>query len=269
MPTAASARLEGIEPLAGAGACGEAIRLGYADDQDLLVPAAEAGKLWRYGSEDADVALDRLTGDAWSKRRAKIAVGLAETARGLIAAARQRRARQAPKLAASPADYERFAARFPFRLTPDQQGAVEATLADLGAGVPMNRLVVGDVGFGKTEVALRAAAAAALAGVQVAVVAPTTVLARQHYETFRRRFAGFGVEVGAPLAPRRAERSAAGSRGPRGRQHSDRGRHPCAARQGGRLRRSRPPRHRRGAALRGAAQAGVAEHRRGACTSSP
>jgi transcription-repair coupling factor (superfamily II helicase) len=189
-------RLEGIEPLAGPGACGDAIRIGYADDQDLLVPAAEAGKLWRYGSEDADVSLDRLTGDAWSKRRAKIAVGLAETARGLISAARQRRGRQAPKLAASPADYERFAARFPFRLTPDQRGAIEATLADLGAGVPMNRLIVGDVGFGKTEVALRAAAVAALAGAQVAVVAPTTVLARQHYETFRLRFAGFGIEVG-------------------------------------------------------------------------
>jgi len=128
-------RLEGIEPLAGAGACGEAIRVRYADGQDLLVPAAEAGMLWRYGSKDADVGLDRLTGDVWAKRRAKIEVGIAETARGLISEARQRRARQAPKLAASPADYERFAARFPFRLTPDQQGAVEATLADLGAGV--------------------------------------------------------------------------------------------------------------------------------------
>ncbi len=188
-------RLEGLEPIA-AGVEAEAIRLGYADGQDLLVPAAEAGKLWRYGSEEADVALDRLSGDAWPKRRAKIAAGLAETARGLIAEASARRERQAPRLAAPPADGERFATRFPFRLTPDQARAVDATLDDLRAGRPMNRLVIGDVGFGKTEVALRAAAAAALAGAQVAVVAPTAVRARQHHDTFRRRFAGFGVEVG-------------------------------------------------------------------------
>lgn len=189
-------RLEGVEPMDAADAdAGEAIRLSYADDQDLLVPATEAGKLWRYGSEDADVSLDRLTGNAWARRREKISAGLAETARGLIDAAARRGKPHAPKLVANPADYERFALRFPFHLTPDQRGAIEATVADLGGTTPMDRLVIGDVGFGKTEVALRAAAVAAFAGRQVAVVAPTTVLARQHHETFRARFAGFGIEV--------------------------------------------------------------------------
>ena len=206
-------RLEGIEPMAGDDMEGEAIRLGYAGGQVLLVPAAEAGKLWRYGSEEADVPLDRLTGNVWPKRQAKIAAGLAETARGLIAAAAQRKAREAPKLAARPADEEAFAARFHFRLTPDQQAAVDATRADLAAGRPMDRLVIGDVGFGKTEVALRAAAVAAFAGRQVAVVAPTTVLARQHFETFRARFAGLGIAVAhlsRLVAPAEARRVRAG-----------------------------------------------------------
>jgi transcription-repair coupling factor (superfamily II helicase) len=148
-------------------------------------------------------------GNAWAKRRAKVAAGLAQTARGLIAAARERRERRAPELTATPADYEGFAARFPFRLTPDQRSAIEATLADLGSGVLMERLVIGDVGFGKTEVALRAAAVAALAGAQIALVAPTTLLARQHYETFRARFAGFGLEVAhlsRIVAPKEARR---------------------------------------------------------------
>ena len=185
--------LLGLESLGETG--GEAIRLGYAKEQRLLVPVAEAGEIWRYGSGESGVKLDRLDTDAWAKRRAKVSQGLAETARGLVAAAADRATREAPKLVPLQRAYERFVARFPFSPTPDQRRAIRAVLDDLASGRPMNRLVVGDVGFGKTEVALRAAAAAALSGKQVAVVAPTTVLARQHANTFRRRFAELGVEV--------------------------------------------------------------------------
>ncbi len=183
--------LEGLETIEG----GEALRLAYDGGQTLLTPAAEAGAIWRYGARESGVKLDRLGTGSWDRRRAKLAEALAETARALVAAAEERRARSAPKLTPPQAAYERFAARFPFRPTPDQQVAVREVLADLGSGRPMDRLVVGDVGFGKTEVALRAAAAVALAGRQVAIVAPTTVLARQHARTFARRFEGTGLDV--------------------------------------------------------------------------
>jgi transcription-repair coupling factor (superfamily II helicase) len=187
--------LRGTEPLDAAGATGEAIRLEYANDGVLLAPAGEAGKLWRYGSAESDVRLDRIGAAAWEKRRAKIAAGLAATARALIEAAEARADRRTRPLRPADGRYERLAERFPYPLTPGQRAATEAALADMAGETPMNRLVVGDVGFGKTEVALRAAAAAAFAGAQVAVIAPTTVLARQHHATFARRFAGLGVEV--------------------------------------------------------------------------
>jgi transcription-repair coupling factor (superfamily II helicase) len=173
----------------------DTIRLAYADDDALMAPVDELDRIWRYGAGDA-VALDRLDGEAWPKRRARIEGEIAETAGRLVALTREREARSAPKLIAPSRGYERFVARFPFWETPDQLRAIGDVLADLASGRPMDRLVCGDVGFGKTEVALRAAAAVALAGKQVAIVAPTTVLVRQHLQTFRRRFAGLGVEVG-------------------------------------------------------------------------
>ena len=160
-----------------------------------MAPVDELDRIWRYGAGDA-VGLDRLDGEAWPKRRARIEGEIAETAQRLVALTREREARSAPKLIAPSRGYERFVARFPFSETPDQLRAIGDVLADLASGRPMDRLVCGDVGFGKTEVALRAAAAVALAGKQVAIVAPTTVLVRQHLQTFRRRFAGLGVEVG-------------------------------------------------------------------------
>ncbi|WP_460448275.1 DEAD/DEAH box helicase [Alsobacter sp. SYSU BS001988] len=175
----------------------ETIRLRFAGDEVLMVPADEADRLWRYGSEPDTVTLDRLGGSAWEKRRAEIEAEIADAAERLARLARERDGRTAAVLAPPQAAYERFAARFPFGETPDQSRAIADALADLASGKPMDRLVCGDVGFGKTEVALRAAAAAALAGKQVAVAAPTTVLARQHYDTFRKRFAGLGVEVAA------------------------------------------------------------------------
>jgi transcription-repair coupling factor (superfamily II helicase) len=174
----------------------DTIRLEYADDATLMVPIEEVGSIWRYGGEADAVRLDRLEGEAWQRRRAKLVGEIDETARALVRLTEERRVSRAPKLSARTDLYERFVAGFGFTETPDQASAIEDVLADLGSGRPMNRLVCGDVGFGKTEVALRAAAAAVLGGKQVAVVTPTTVLARQHLGTFRRRFAPLGIEVG-------------------------------------------------------------------------
>ncbi|MDQ4136493.1 MAG: DEAD/DEAH box helicase, partial [Pseudomonadota bacterium] len=187
--------LRGIESVEAEGASAEVIRLDYAEGATLMVPANEMGKVWRYGAASEAVSLDRLDTDAWEKRRVKVEAEIAESAARLVAVVQERQERTAPKLVPARAAYERFVARFPFSETADQLAAVEDTLEDLASGRPMTRLVCGDVGFGKTEVALRAAAAVALAGKQVAVVAPTTVLVRQHVKTFERRFAGLGIRV--------------------------------------------------------------------------
>jgi transcription-repair coupling factor (superfamily II helicase) len=174
---------------------GDAIVLRFAGENRRLVPIAEASRLWRYGADEDAVTLDKLDGSTWEKRRGEIAAAVAQTARGLVELAAERMKQTAPELVPEAAAYERFAAGFPFTETADQMRAIEAVRADLASGKPMDRLVIGDVGYGKTEVALRAAAIAALAGKQVALAAPTTVLARQHLETFRERFEGTGVEV--------------------------------------------------------------------------
>ena len=186
----------GLAPLPGEEAAGgDAIMLRYADGGTRLVPVAEADRLWRYGGDADAVALDKLDGSSWQKRRGAIDLAIAETARGMIAMAEERMARTAPVLSPDTAAYERFVAGFPYHETRDQARAIDAVRTDLASGTPMDRLVIGDVGFGKTEVALRAAALAALAGHQVAIAAPTTVLARQHLETFGERFEGTGIAV--------------------------------------------------------------------------
>jgi len=124
--------------------------------------------LTRYGSEDTEVALDRLGGAGWQGRKARMKNRIREMAKGLIAIAAQRMLKQAPKLVAPEGLYDEFCARFPYDETEDQAGAIDAVLDDLGSGRPMDRLVCGDVGFGKTEVALRAAFCAAINGRQVA-----------------------------------------------------------------------------------------------------
>jgi transcription-repair coupling factor (superfamily II helicase) len=189
------ALLRGIESVAAGEEEHDAIRLEHAGGSQRLVPVEEAHRLWRYGGEADAVTLDKLDGSSWEKRRAEIDAAMAQTAKGLVALAEERAGLTAPVLDPPVADYERFAAGFPFAETADQARAIEAVRADLASGKPMDRLVVGDVGYGKTEVALRAAALAALAGRQVAVVAPTTVLVRQHIETFRRRFERLGIAV--------------------------------------------------------------------------
>ncbi|WP_235425365.1 helicase-related protein [Croceibacterium mercuriale] len=183
----------GLEPLADEG--DDAVVLRFANDARRMVPVAEAARIWRYGADEDAVTLDKLDGSSWEKRRRAVDVAVAETARGLIALAEERLASSAPELVPDAAAYERFVAGFPFTETADQGRAIDAVRDDLASGKPMNRLVVGDVGYGKTEVALRAAAIVALGGSQVAVAAPTTVLARQHLESFRARFHGLGITV--------------------------------------------------------------------------
>ena len=174
----------------------EALRLRFSDDAVLMVPVEQAERIWRYGSEPEAVTLDKLDGGTWARRRLEAEATLARTARTLLETARARREAGAEKILPPSREVERFAAGFGFPPTPDQAGAVEAITADLASGEPMDRLVCGDVGFGKTEVALRALAAAIFAGKQAVLIAPTTVLARQHAATLERRFARFGIAVG-------------------------------------------------------------------------
>jgi transcription-repair coupling factor (superfamily II helicase) len=183
----------GLEELPGGG--GDAIVLRFAADARRLVPTSQAHLIWRYGAEESAVSLDKLDGSSWQKRRGQIDEAVAVSARALVALAEERLTLTAPVLEPDFAAYERFAGSFPFTETPDQARAITAVRADLASGKPMDRLVVGDVGYGKTEVALRAAAVTALAGKQVLLAAPTTVLVRQHLETFTKRFEDAGIEV--------------------------------------------------------------------------
>jgi transcription-repair coupling factor (superfamily II helicase) len=189
-------RVAGLEPApAEGGAGGEMIALEYAGGGRRLVPSNEADKIWRYGADADAVTLDKLNGSSWQKRRAGIDQAIARSARGLADLAEARGKLTAPILEPDPVVYEKFSAGFPFNETADQVRAINAVRDDLASGKPMDRLVVGDVGYGKTEVALRAAALAALSGHQAVIAAPTTVLVRQHLESFTRRFAGTDIKV--------------------------------------------------------------------------
>ena len=174
---------------------GDAIVVEYAKQTRRLVPVEEANRLWRYGAEADAVKLDTLDGSSWTRRRARIDAAIAESARQLQALAVKRAARTTDPVVPDTVLYEQFAAGFPYSETADQARSIAAVRHDLASGQPMDRLVVGDVGYGKTEVALRAAALVALAGRQVAIVAPTTVLVRQHLATFSARFASCGLAV--------------------------------------------------------------------------
>ena len=189
-------RYEGLETVAAAGADHDCLRLTYQGGDTLFVPAENMEVLSRFGSESETATLDRLGATAWQARKARVKDRIAAMAGQLIAIAAQRELRKAPVADGSEGPAREFAGRFPFAETDDQTRAIDETLQDLGSGRPMDRLVCGDVGFGKTEVALRAAFAAVMAGLQVAVIVPTTLLARQHFRTFRERFEGFPVRVG-------------------------------------------------------------------------
>jgi len=188
-------RYDGLVTLEVAGAPHDCLRVIYAGDDKLFVPVENIEVLSRFGSEGADVQLDRLGGVGWQSRKARVKQRIKDIAQQLIAVAAERQLKQGEAMPPPEGVYEEFAARFPYPETEDQQKAILDTLSDMASGRPMDRLICGDVGFGKTEVALRAAFIAAMSGAQVAVVVPTTLLARQHYRTFKERFAGLPVRV--------------------------------------------------------------------------
>jgi len=188
-------RFVGLQTLEVSGAPHDCLELHYAGETKLFLPVENIELLSRYGSEQTNVELDRLGGSGWQTRKARLKNRIREIAGELIKIAAERMLHEAPKLALQAGLYDEFCARFPYEETEDQDVAIGATLKDLEAGRPMDRLICGDVGFGKTEVALRAAFAVALDGKQVAVVVPTTLLARQHARTFAERFKGFPVKV--------------------------------------------------------------------------
>jgi transcription-repair coupling factor (superfamily II helicase) len=173
----------------------DCVALEYAGGDKLYVPVENIDVLSRYGSENEGVTLDRLGGEAWQRRKSRMKERIREIAGELMRTAAERALR--PAAVAEPdTGYAPFVDRFPYEETDDQDRAIGDVIGDLGAGKPMDRLVCGDVGFGKTEVALRAAFIAAMAGMQVALVCPTTLLARQHFNTFKERFQGFPIEIG-------------------------------------------------------------------------
>jgi transcription-repair coupling factor (superfamily II helicase) len=188
-------RFIGLQTIEVAGAPHDCLEIHYAGASKLFLPVENVDLLSRYGAEQANVDLDRLGGGNWQARKARMKSRIREIAGELIKIAAERQLRDAPQLTIGPGAYDEFCAGFPYEETDDQLAAIDATLKDLASGRPMDRLICGDVGFGKTEVALRAAFAAAINGKQVAVVVPTTLLARQHAKTFTDRFRGFPVTV--------------------------------------------------------------------------
>ncbi len=186
-------RYTGLETITALGAPHDCVALEYAGGDRLYLPVENIELLSRYGHEEG--LLDKLGGGAWQAKKAKLKERIRQIADKLMRIAAERLLRRAPVLEAPHHDWEAFAARFPYSETEDQMSAIEDVIADLASGTPMDRLIVGDVGFGKTEVAMRAAFVAAQAGVQVAVIAPTTLLARQHYKTFAERFRGTAINV--------------------------------------------------------------------------
>ena len=186
-------RYLGLETITALGAPHACVALEYAENSKLYLPVENIELLSRYGHEEG--LLDRLGGGAWQAKKAKLKQRIKEIADRLMRIAAERALRHAPILEAPHSIWEAFAARFPYQETDDQLTAIADVVADLEKGSPMDRLVVGDVGFGKTEVAMRAAFVAALSGMQVALICPTTLLARQHYRSFVERFRGFPISV--------------------------------------------------------------------------
>ena len=186
-------RYTGLEVVTAMGAAHECVALEYAGGDRLYLPVENIELLSRFGHEDG--LLDKLGGGAWQAKKARLKDRIKEIADRLIRIAAERALRRAPIMEPPSGMWDAFCARFPYAETDDQLSAINDTLADLGSGQPMDRLICGDVGFGKTEVALRAAFVAAMSGAQVAVIAPTTLLARQHAQEFRERFRGFPLEV--------------------------------------------------------------------------
>ncbi len=188
-------RFVGLRAIEAAGAPHDCLEIHYAGGDKLFLPVENIELLSRYGSEGAGVELDRLGSGAWQSRKSRMKNRIREIAGELIKIAAERQVREAPRLAVGAGLYDEFCAGFPYDETDDQLAAISAVLDDLSSGRPMDRLICGDVGFGKTEVALRAAFVAAMDGKQVAVVVPTTLLARQHFKTFSERLRDYPVHI--------------------------------------------------------------------------
>jgi len=186
-------RYMGLEVVTALGAAHECLLLEYAGGDRLYLPVENIELLSRFGHEDG--LLDRLGGGAWQAKKARLKERIREIADRLIRIAAERLLRSAPMMEPPDGMWDAFSARFPYEETDDQLRAIADVTEDLHAGIPMDRLICGDVGFGKTEVAMRAAFVAAMSGAQVAVIAPTTLLARQHFKSFSERFRGFPVNI--------------------------------------------------------------------------
>ena len=188
-------RFEGLKTIDVQGSPHDCLLLIYAENSRLFLPVENLELLTRYGSESENVQLDRLGGGAWQAKKAKLKQRIREIAGELIKTAAARELKAGDILSPPEGAFDEFCARFPYEETEDQLSAIEAVIEDLGRGRPMDRLVCGDVGFGKTEVALRAAFVAAYAGKQVAIMVPTTLLARQHYKNFVERYKGLPLRI--------------------------------------------------------------------------
>ena len=188
-------RYEGLTSIPVGNSPHDCVALTYAGGDKLFVPVENLDVLSRYGSDSEGASLDRLGGEAWQRRKSKMKERIRAIAGDLIAVAAERALRPADVIERD-GSFNEFVDRFPYQETDDQDRAIEDVLGDLSSGTPMDRLVCGDVGFGKTEVALRAAFTAAMAGHQVALICPTTLLARQHHRTFVERFQGFPLNIG-------------------------------------------------------------------------
>jgi len=193
-------RYEGLETLEVQGAPHDCLLLVYAGGDKLYLPVENIDLLSRYGSDTSesgsDNQLDKLGGAAWQGRKAKMKARIRMLAEQLIKIAAQRAMKRADEISPPEGAYDEFCTRFPYAETEDQLNAIAAVTEDLAKGTPMDRLICGDVGFGKTEVALRAAFITAMSGRQVAVIAPTTLLVRQHFKNFSERFKGFPIKIG-------------------------------------------------------------------------
>jgi transcription-repair coupling factor (superfamily II helicase) len=191
-------RFDGLVTMEVHGKRHDCLKLVYKDDDKLFLPVENMDLIARYGEETTGAELDKLGAGSWQARKAKMKERIRMAAEELMKIAAARALRSGHKLHAAPGAYEEFCARFPYDETEDQQRSIDEVEADLLTGKPMDRLICGDVGFGKTEVALRAAFIAAadpVKPVQVALICPTTLLARQHFRGFRKRFEETGLEV--------------------------------------------------------------------------
>jgi transcription-repair coupling factor (superfamily II helicase) len=188
-------RYDGLETLKISAAPHDCLRVIYAGDDKLFVPVENIEMLSRYGSDEAGVQFDRLGGAGWQARKARVKSRIKDIADQLLKIAAERALHKGEVMLPPEGIFDEFCARFQWSETEDQLASIDDVVADLASGHPMDRLICGDVGFGKTEIALRAAFLASMAGYTVAVVVPTTLLARQHFATFNERFAGLPVVI--------------------------------------------------------------------------